>query len=120
MICQICKAQLPFKLEDGNDYFETGEFLPELKKRHYQNYLGLCPNHAAMFQYVNNSAESIKETFVDLTGNELEVVLAAKELTIYFTKTHVADLREVIRVDNMESASTPIREPGVPLTSIRH
>ena len=58
MICQVCKTRLPFKLDDGSDYFETVEFLSQLTKHHYQNYLALCPNHAAMFQYANGSADS--------------------------------------------------------------
>jgi len=102
MICQVCKAPLPFKLDDGSDYFEKVELLPELKKRHYQNYLALCPNHAAMFQHANASADSMQDMFVDLAGNELKVVLAQKETTIYFTRTHIADLRDVIRVDRAE------------------
>lgn len=102
MICQACKAPLPFKLDDGSDYFEKVEFLPELKKRHYQNYLALCPNHAAMFQHANGSADSMLEIFDELTGNEFEVVLAQKRATIYFTRTHIADLKEVIRVDRAE------------------
>src|SRR5690606_29026524 len=53
MICQVCKATLPFKLTNGTYYFEAVEFLPELRKRHYQNYLVLCPNHRAMFQHAN-------------------------------------------------------------------
>ena len=40
---------------------------------------------------------------IELAANELEIVLAQKELTIYFTKTHVAELREVIRVDHEEA-----------------
>ena len=99
MICQLCKAPLPFKLDDGTEYFEKVEFLPELKRRHYQNYLALCPNHAAMFQYANGSVTSMQQTFAELTGNDLQVVLARRESTIYFTKTHVADLKEVIRVN---------------------
>jgi len=102
MICQICKTQLPFKLDDGNEYFEAVEFLPELTKWHYQNYLALCPNHAAMFQYANGSADCLERDVVNLVGNELVVVLAQKELTIYFTKTHAVDLKEVIRVDRAE------------------
>jgi inorganic pyrophosphatase/exopolyphosphatase len=78
------------------------EFLSDLKKRHYQNYLALCPNHAAMFQHTNGSAELMREMFVELTGNELEVVLAQKNATIYFTRTHIADLKEVIKVDHAE------------------
>lgn len=106
VICQICKAPMPFKLDDGTDYFEKVEFLPELKKRHYQNYLALCPNHAAMFKEANGSAEFVCEMFVELSGNELEVVLAQKDATIYFTKTHIADLRTVIETENAPSTAT--------------
>jgi hypothetical protein len=31
MTCQICKAPLPFKLDDGSEFFETVEFLPDLR-----------------------------------------------------------------------------------------
>jgi hypothetical protein len=79
MICQICKAQLPFRLEDGNDYFEAVEFLPELTRRHYQNYLALCPNHSAMIQFANGSVDSLQEDFIEMTSNELAVVLAQKD-----------------------------------------
>jgi hypothetical protein len=30
--CQICKGPLPFKLDDGREYFEVVEFLPELRE----------------------------------------------------------------------------------------
>jgi hypothetical protein len=99
MICQVCKTVLPFKLDDGTDYFERVEFLPELKRRHYQNYLALCPNHAAMFQHANGSSDSLLESVVAFAENELPVVLAERETTIYFTQTHLADLKEVIKVD---------------------
>ena len=99
MICQVCKTVLPFKLDDGTDYFERVEFLPELKRRHYQNYLALCPNHAAMFQHANGSSDSLLESVVAIAENELPVVLAERETTIYFTQTHLADLKEVIKVD---------------------
>ena len=99
MICQVCKGPLPFKLDDGSDYFEKVEFLKDLRKRHYQNYLALCPNHAAMFQHANGSEELIREMFSEIAGNELEVVLAQQDATIYFTKTHIADLRSVLEAE---------------------
>ena len=102
MICQVCKTPLPFKLDDDKDYFETVKFLPKLKKLHYQNYLALCPNHAAMFMYANGSADTMQDTFGDLISNELEVRLARKDTTIYFTKTHISDLKTVIEVDQMK------------------
>ena len=100
MICQICKAVLPFKLDDGSHYFEKVEFLEDLKKRHYQNYLTLCPNHSAMFQHVNGSRDSLRKAFIEMQGQHLKVLLAQVDTIIYFTKTHVADLRQVIKVDS--------------------
>ena len=40
------------------------------------------------------------EMVVDIRGNELEVVLAQRDEIIYFTKTHVADIKTVIEVDS--------------------
>ncbi len=107
MICQVCKSRLPFRLEDGNFYFERVEFLPDLKRHHYQNYLALCPNHSAMYQHANGSSDEIMETFAQLESNELDVILAQEHATIYFTKTHIADLRTVIRIDEHSSIEAP-------------
>lgn len=96
MTCQICKGPLPFKLDDGSEYFEVVEFLPELRKHHPQNYLALCPNHSAMFQLVNDSRETVRASFRDLATNELAVVLAGQDLTVYFSKTHIIDLKAVL------------------------
>lgn len=94
--CQICKGPLPFKLDDGREYFEVVEFLPELRKRHHQNYLALCPNHSAMYRLVNGSKQSMLKTFQALNGNELSVVLAERDLTVYFSRTHAIDLKAVL------------------------
>jgi hypothetical protein len=109
VFCQICKAPMPFKLDDGTDYVEKVEFLPELKKRHYQNYLALCPNHAAMFVEANGSSEFMRDMLTGLSGNELEVVLAQQDVTIYFTKTHIADLKKVLEVD--EDVDSAVAQP---------
>jgi hypothetical protein len=50
-----------------------------------------------MFQHANGSADRMLSMFVEFAGNELEVVLVQKDNKIYFTKTHVADLRAVIQ-----------------------
>ena len=99
-ICQVCKTVLPFKLADGSYYLEAVEFLPELKRRHYQNYLALCPNHAAMFQHANDSRDLMKDLFLDMEGNELEVILADENASIYFTETHIVDIKAVISADD--------------------
>jgi hypothetical protein len=106
MICQVCKSRLPFKLDNGSDYFERVEFLRGLKRRHQQNYVALCPNHAAMFQHANGSTDKLRDLLVELTGNEMKVMLAREETTIYFTMTHLADLRAIIGAAQSELKST--------------
>lgn len=108
--CQICKGPLPFKLDDGREYFETVEFLPELTKRHIQNYLALCPNHSAMYRLVNGSKETMRERFKSLTNNELDVELADQDLTIYFSKFHFIDLNAVLEAEDSLPA-LPYSEP---------
>ena len=102
MICQVCKSVLPFQLDNGLYYFEKTEFLPSLRNRHYQNYLALCPDHAAMFHYANRSKDLMLDMFMKLEGNELDVVLAKLDETIYFTKKHIDDLKTIITVDQKE------------------
>ena len=101
-ICQACQDSLPFRLADGNYYFEAVEFLPGLKRHHCENYLILCPNHAAMFMYANNFKDEIKDRFMSLDGNKLAITLAGQKVFLYFTDTHVADLRDIIEVDDEE------------------
>ena len=101
-ICQACKDRLPFRLSDGSYYFEAVEFLAELEKHHQQNYLALCPNHAAMFMHANGSKDEMKDRLLALDGSELKLTLADQLVTVYFTDTHVADLRIVIEVDDQD------------------
>ena len=103
-ICQVCKAALPFKLADGHYYVEAVEFLPTLERHHYQNYLALCPNHAAMYMHANDSTSTMKETFLALDGGELELILAGEVATLYFNESHIFDLQVVIDEERAEGA----------------
>jgi hypothetical protein len=103
MICQVCKRLLPFKLDDGTDYFEKVEFLRDLERRHHRNYLALCPNHAAMFQYANGSRDCLVDLFAEMTGNELPIKLAQKDVTVYFTMVHRDDLKAVVEQEREQS-----------------
>jgi hypothetical protein len=100
MICQVCQKRLPFQLDDGSDFFERVEFLSTLRRHHTQNYLALCPNHAAMYQHANGSSpEKLRDMVMDLASIKLPVVLAKEDFTIYFTKTHLADLKVILTAD---------------------
>jgi hypothetical protein len=113
MFCQICDDELPFKkLGDGAYYFETVEFIAGMKKRHYQNYLALCPIHSAMFKHANASRDDIKGMLGELVENRLEIVLANRDAAIYFTKKHLADIRKVIEDDKADDGWTTRPEKG--------
>jgi hypothetical protein len=99
MTCQICKGPLPFKLDDGSEFFEIVEFLPGLLKRHFQNYLALRPNHSAMYRYTNGSRENIRNMVENLTGSELKVILAQRHITIYLSAIHLMDLKAVLAAE---------------------
>jgi hypothetical protein len=99
MTCQICNGPLPFKLDDGSEFFETVEFLPGLTKRHFQNYLALCPNHSAMYRHAHGCKEIIRDLVEGLTGNDLEIILAQRDMTIYLSTVHVIDIKAVIAAE---------------------
>lgn len=96
MICQICQDELPFKIENGEYFFEKVEFLTELERIHTQNFLALCPNHSAMIQHANQYRNKMKNLFLQMEGCKMEIWLAGKTHEIYFTETHICDLRAII------------------------
>ena len=52
---------MPFKLDNGNYYFEKVKFL-NFNKDHHQNYLALCANHSSMFMYtLKDNDKNIKK-----------------------------------------------------------
>ena len=99
MTCQVCKGPLPFKLDDGSEFFETVEFLPGLRKRHFQNYLALCPNHSAMYRHAHGCREIMCDMVESLEGTELEVILAQRDMTIYLSAVHLIDIKAVLAAE---------------------
>lgn len=93
MVCQVCKNALPFRLPNGSYYFEAVEVLADSPKRFREAYLALCPNHAAAFRYANAQRNQMLDIVVTASGNEIEVGLGGELMTIYFTETHLADVK---------------------------
>ncbi|OYY89809.1 MAG: hypothetical protein B7Y45_10310 [Sphingomonas sp. 28-66-16] len=104
MICQVCQGPLPFRLPDGRHYVEKVEFIAEVDRRHHQNYLALCPNHAAMIQHAHGSEDLVREMLLDCDTDTLDIVLAETDASIYFTRTHLLDLKAVIASENRPSS----------------
>ena len=100
VFCQVCDEPLPFKLDNGEFYMEKTELIEGLQRRHYQNYLCLCPNHAAMWKHANSSTQSLRADLTALETNRMDVVLGQRDETVYFTKTHLLDIQALIKADN--------------------
>ncbi len=101
MFCQICNAPLPFKLENGEYHFEAQPLLEELRDKLFpENFLALCPNHAAMFDLVNGSKDLLLHLVKELNWTEahdyISVMLAGEHSCVRFTETHLRDLQAVI------------------------
>ena len=98
-ICQICKDELPFKLFNGDYYFEAVEAVKDLTKRYREGFLCLCPNHAAAYMHINFQKNSMSELILQTNTNEIAINLGGEVTSIYFTQVHLADLKTCLSVD---------------------
>lgn len=101
MFCQVCKAELPFKLPTGAYFFEKQQIADELDKRHYQLHLALCPNHAAMFRFANAQKDEVLDLVANSASREIELVLGGNPATVQFTEMHLADIKACLAADGL-------------------
>jgi hypothetical protein len=102
MFCQIGSHALPFKLPGGEEYYyEAVEILTrkETSKHHKQNYLCLCPDHAAMFRFANPNRLKMRAIVSKATGSTIRLPLAGRLLDLDFHARHLGDLRTILEVD---------------------
>jgi len=102
LICQVCKEKMPFRLPTGAFYFEAVEVIADSKKRYRETYLALCPNHAAAYRHANAHRDNMQDLIATAVGSEVEVELGGIATTIYFTQTHLADVRACLLSDEDE------------------
>ena len=56
-----------------------------------------------MFKHANGSLKELNSDFGEIMGNDLDVELAGRQVSIYFTKNHAADIKVVLLADNKEN-----------------
>ncbi len=114
MVCQICKEEMPFKKTDGEYYFVAVEALTiefaddELPKNHFPKeyeaqYLALCPECAARYDYFARTAQGnvelmkkLRNQLMNLDDVEVPVCLGELKTSIRFVETHLHDLKTVL------------------------
>jgi|TARA_B110000090_G_C13389120_1_gene448810 hypothetical protein len=57
-----------------------------------------------MFKHANGSLKELNSDFGGIMGNDLDVELAGRQVSIYFTKNHAADIKVVLLADNKENS----------------
>jgi hypothetical protein len=107
-VCQICEKVMPFKLQDGNYYFEAVECIPEQTKELDQNYLALCPVCAAKYRYAKQTdSETITKEILDIDIGDLSprvpIKLAGSDCSIRFVHKHLIDLRAALETTRQKN-----------------
>lgn len=98
MICQACRKEMPFKLDDGRYYFEAVECVNDEEKELRENHLALCPTCAAKYRHANGSSPAqIRESVSLATGLEVQITLAREPQTLRFVEMHLQDLQVVLQ-----------------------
>lgn len=93
MVCQCCRKEMPFRLDDGSYYFEAVEFDSRCDHELPENYLALCPVCAAKFKYARRNDETgMLAALRESEHAEIAVVLAGQEESIKFVGVHRNDL----------------------------
>jgi hypothetical protein len=100
--CQVCSNPSEFRVKEGG-YFESVQFIKNLKKLHHVNFLALCPSCSAKYQHVLETSESeliemIKglEVPEDVPVVQLPIHLNGKVTQVNFSATHAVDLQAVL------------------------
>ena len=98
MVCQICRYEMPFKLDDDSYHFEAVECVKGLNRELPQNNIALCPVCAAKFKHaIGTSPTELKQGILETKDSEVQVTLARKQCYILFTRTHLLDLRAALK-----------------------
>ena len=113
LICQLCDQPMPFRLPNGEEYFEHYQYIDLLEKEYDANHLALCPNCAAEFQHACQTDENKRAELI--LG--MNMMTEEKNLVIYldipvhqrlrFTQRHFIDLQMAIK-DWLESDSNMV------------
>ena len=105
LVCQCCRHAMPFKIEELH-YFEAVQCIKELKKRHIENRLALCPTCSAMYQYAPKTDDTeVRRRIVNhpaaetSASVEIPVNLAGSEHRLYFVGKHWFDLKIILETE---------------------
>lgn len=98
MACQICRHEMPFRMRNGQYYFEATQLLDDLEKEETVLYLALCPVcHAKYREFVKlvpAETQKLRKAVLAATTCQVPVHLGADgHMAIHFTEQHLYDVK---------------------------
>jgi hypothetical protein len=110
LVCQICKAEMPFRQRDGDHYFEAVEALTvdHFPKEHEAQFLALCPLCAAMYtefvKHDEGAMASLKSALMKSEEPEIALQLGVVATSVRFVDVHFRDLQSILGSDGSPEA----------------
>ena len=103
MVCQMCEEEMPFKLQNGEYYFESIEIDSNFPIETHQLYLALCPECAAKYKtFIKQDKKVLKNVLKNISKLKNKNTLDVKTdwtmpLKIRFTDIHLLDIQTILK-----------------------
>ena len=96
---------MPFRMKDGNHYFEAAEYCFAVGQEIPENRIALCPTCAAKWQHARDETpDLLAATISSANSPEVEVTLAQRAAKLKFVEEHFLDLKVVLEAALAETA----------------
>ncbi|MFA0167856.1 hypothetical protein AB4565_06540 [Vibrio breoganii] len=95
LCCQICQSALPFKLSNGEYYWEETRIDSSLSASPFVDIV-LCPNHRAMYLHANSAPNLLLESLGDTFKNQISLKLASEAQSLFMSELHQEKLRSIV------------------------
>ena len=92
LCCQICQSALPFKLENGEYFWEETPVLESVESSPFSD-LVLCPNHRAMYVHANATPNQLLDSLGGNFTKSISINLAGENSLIFVSEKHQQKLR---------------------------
>jgi len=104
LICQICRDEMPFKMRNGEYYFEAVQLSDDMDRELTEPYRALCPTCAAKYKEFVKSGPgkqdaqyALKAAIQAWDGSSLEIPVSLDTTsTIKFVEKHLLDLKTIL------------------------
>ena len=98
----MCANEMPFKLKEGDYYFEAVQICDTQKKEDHESYFALCPLCSAKYRHLLKRDKKLMNVFIENikgVNNQLQVPInlgLPVPSSIQFVESHLHDLKIIL------------------------